>query len=359
MARRRIGPRTVVLVCIGALVSLEFGLRTFGSFRNQTQSESDAVLGYRLVPEQSFRTAKGSEVRTNSAGFRDSEWTTPSSGTDIAVLGDSVAFGQDVDERALWCRVLERSVRPSGDPSKPARVVRNYAVPGYTLEQMVRLWETSVRAHRPDIVIVSLAPYSIRPMRERSDPARVPLRRFLQRTATYELAERWCRRLSRSNASEEVLRAELDLRADPFASENRVWWDRALTRLDALQRDVAANGGRLVLVATPIVEHVVAPPADSPFATWASSVPGVVWIDPADELRRAMQPLLVTLHESGTPWTRVWNRFERDAAWQRFADSSAFFFDDPWHLTELGHRVVGETIARELAARGERHSPRK
>ncbi|MFN0242022.1 MAG: SGNH/GDSL hydrolase family protein [Planctomycetota bacterium] len=348
MARRRIGPRAVVLVGIGALVSLEIGLRTFGSFRNQTQSESDAELGYRLLPEQSFRTARGTEVRTNSAGFRDGAWTQSSSAADIAVLGDSVAFGQDVDERALWCRVLERSVRLSSAPSTPAYVVRNYAVPGYTLEQMARLWETSVRAHRPNIVIVCLAPYSIRPMRERSDPARVPLRRFLQRTATYELAERWWRRLDRANAPEEVLRAELDLRADPFASENRVWWDRALARLDALQRDVAANGGRLVLVATPIVEHVVAPPADSPFAVWASSVPGVAWIDPAEDLRRAMQPLLVALRESGTPWTRVWNRFERDESWQRFADSSAFFFDDPWHLTELGHRVVGATIAREL-----------
>jgi hypothetical protein len=203
-------------------------------------------------------------------------------------------------------------------------------------------------------VILSLAPYALRPMREREDPVRFPLRAWIQRTALYDWSSRWLRRL---DADDPVQRAvEIEMRADAYAPQHRELWDAARERLAGLHARCERDGRRLVLLATPLLADVVALPRAenaAPLEVWSREREHVTWIDASAELRGAMQDLLQEIAARGLAVDAVWDRARGpDAAELAHAGESVFFLDDPWHLTERGHQQLARSVDAALVRAG-------
>lgn len=112
---------------------------------------ADADTGWRMRPNHSFSWRRGSptEYHAGSDGFRIG--STGNQGTyrnSVAVLGDSfiwgtgVAFGQTVGQ------VVAASV--------DSTIVRNYAMPGFGVDQIYRSLRRQVLPTDPDLVVIGL-----------------------------------------------------------------------------------------------------------------------------------------------------------------------------------------------------------
>lgn len=338
-----------VALVVFAICAVELGLRASGTVKRELRSTPSTRYGYGLVPGQELRSERGVSLSINSAGFRDREWTELDAGTTrIAVFGDSVTFGRDVAPEDVWCRKLESELRKREGSSVE---VRNFAVPGYVMEQYERVFEDVVAPTRPAIVVVTVAPYSIWPMQVRSDSAFVPLRRWILRTAIFE----WFDELRREIRDEPVVVVRRDAHgeygSDPFAPEHAALWDAALERLDRIRAAASTWNGRLVLVSIPLLESIFEPRPPSPFEEWARVRSDVVWIDPGPALTAAMEPLLGEMKERRLSEDDVWKQHRMEAPDTRIVngESAVFFLDDRFHMNERGHRVVAATVDAALS----------
>lgn len=354
MKALRIGPRTAVLLIAAVVVATEIGLRATGRFRVDERFEPSARYGHRMIGEQERRSPRGVPVRINSAGFRDREWTAADmTGLRIAVLGDSVTFGHDVVEDRIWCRLLESSLRAreSVRGSGGRRiVVQNFSVPGYGVEHGARVFDDVIAPTRPAVVVMTVAPYAIRPLRERNDPALAAVGRWLRRTALSQCARRV---LGRTEPEPPVnrLRVDAEPTQDSLAIADAALWDAAIARVDGIRRELARTNGRFVLVSTPLLDAVLEAPSASRFEAWARAHPDVVWIDPTPALTAAMEPLLREMRERKLVRSDVWNTLDAHTRLDS-ADSTLFFLDDAFHMNERGHQVVAAAVESALAQAG-------
>jgi lysophospholipase L1-like esterase len=116
------------------------------------QESDHPDLGYVLVPGAAG-TAWETDISINSHGFRDREYAVakPEGVARIAVVGDSIAFGNGLPLERTFPRQLEERLRDRG-----ARVeVLNMAVAGYDTLNEVALLEQSGLAFAPDLVVVA------------------------------------------------------------------------------------------------------------------------------------------------------------------------------------------------------------
>src|SRR5690348_14050375 len=128
------------------LVTLEIALRIIG-MNNPVLYMSDKACGYRHKPVQSVRFL-GNGIFINQLGLRDArEFETKPEGTKrILVLGDSVTWGGvTLRDSELFTWKLERSM--------PQTEVVNAGVNGYSVEQMVSLYESHLTALKPDVIV--------------------------------------------------------------------------------------------------------------------------------------------------------------------------------------------------------------
>lgn len=116
----------------------------------QPSSFSDVV--YELKPNLHVRF-QGKQVATNSAGFRDREYSRekPKDTFRIIGLGDSIMFGWGVNDGAAYLDLLEQ--RLNIEPQKHFEVL-NFAVPGFNTAMEVSLFEHKAIEYQPDLVIV-------------------------------------------------------------------------------------------------------------------------------------------------------------------------------------------------------------
>ncbi len=149
--------RTFRRICGWALsvllvfVVMELGLRLLGA-RNMVLYERDEAAGYRVKPMQDVRVA-GKRVVVNEWGVRDARpFFKRSAGLRrIVVLGDSVTWGGlGIDQSDAFTSVLERRL--------PDCEVINAGVNGYSVTQMVRLYQTHLKGLDPDMVMVFAIP---------------------------------------------------------------------------------------------------------------------------------------------------------------------------------------------------------
>ena len=116
------------------------------------RESANPALAYELVPG-----AKGSawetEISVSSHGFRDREYAVakPEGGVRVAVLGDSIAFGNGLPLGETFPKQLEALFRDSGRRVE----VLNMAVAGYDTLNEVALLEQNGLAFEPDLVVVS------------------------------------------------------------------------------------------------------------------------------------------------------------------------------------------------------------
>jgi lysophospholipase L1-like esterase len=146
-----------------ALAALELALRFVGfdPLRELREgrdllvrpSEDPDVI-YELVPGARGQ-AWGTNVVVNSHGFRGPEPSDDHAGLRrIAVLGDSVTFGNDLPEDAAYPRQLEARL---ADGEEAPWEVLNFGLGGYDTLQEVALLEHRAIRFRPEIVIVGFS----------------------------------------------------------------------------------------------------------------------------------------------------------------------------------------------------------
>jgi lysophospholipase L1-like esterase len=350
----RIDPRIAVLLVAAALVATELGLRSTGHYTDDARFEPSQRYGHRLIAGEKRISPRGAPVSINSLGFRDREWSADvDEVTRVAVLGDSVSFGQDVAEPEVWCRLLETNLRARDAASGTDRdiVVQNYSVPGYCLEHSARVFDDLVAPTRPAVVVLTIAPYSIRPLKERHDPALSEVRRWLLRSAIVQSVNRAVGRADRVMPIAQ-LRAEIVPIGDPFAPQNDALWELAFARIDGMRRAVESWGGHLTLMSTPALDALFDVSTSSRFEVWARAHPGVVWVDPMPALSTEMAPLLAEMRERQLTRGDVWKLYAPDDVRPEHLESAAFFIDDSLHMNERGHRAVAEMVESALRAGG-------
>jgi hypothetical protein len=153
------------------LISLLFGwvigevfitLLNVAPFSEITKDDSDFIISdeqvnYKYTPDLEFQISNANytiKVKTNSDGYRDSDWETSQDTSKILVLGDSYSagFGVEVDQR--WSNVFSRHLKESADFKD--YVVLNSSVSGYSLLQMINTYKILNEKHRFKWVVIGL-----------------------------------------------------------------------------------------------------------------------------------------------------------------------------------------------------------
>ncbi|MGC8742108.1 MAG: SGNH/GDSL hydrolase family protein [Candidatus Sumerlaeaceae bacterium] len=127
------------------------------TLRDIVRTSADRQKCYELIPG-AWGTFAGQPLRINSAGFRDREHTRKKTmGTfRVAILGDSVAFGWGVKEEERFSNVLEAILNSETSAPLPRAECLNFAVPGYNSVMEEALLQDNVFAYEPDVVVVNL-----------------------------------------------------------------------------------------------------------------------------------------------------------------------------------------------------------
>lgn len=144
------------LVTVASLLGLEIGLRLAG-IGTTTQSVPDALLGWKLLPNQTRRAGRDGNagiVHINQHGMRDEDFPKekPPGEFRILVLGDSSTYGVVVDQEETFCRRLHHLLN-NGSGAQTFRVM-NTGVPGYDLQQYRLYLEHRGLAFSPDVVLL-------------------------------------------------------------------------------------------------------------------------------------------------------------------------------------------------------------
>lgn len=383
------GVRAVAVAAL--LLGLELGLKHVGGFGWWTATERSERYGWRMLPGQDARSRDLTITESiNSLGFRDREWDPPladGSGGHladerlyrVAVVGNSFTFGTSVEVELTYARVLERMLQEEldrrGDPRRA--LVMNFSVQGYCLEQMARVYEDVIRPFRPDVLVVPFHPHDPYPMQPASDPPEYDFRRFVVRSATYDLLSRYVTNRwipappppaagpavdgGTPTAPIDWVQLDKDMMERPFAKEFRPLWDAAGERMDGLRRQLLADGGRLVIATVPREHKYFRPEildASSYWGPWTASrespVPLVV---PWPAFEQAMRPVVEeiqakglaagTTHDLSTlTWTAA-DGSQRPGTELETASLSLHLLDDMGHLTARGHEVMAQEIFRQ------------
>lgn len=296
-------PRVLALASLAALATLEFALRAAG-FAAVPVTEPHRELGWVTLPDQERPGAHGEGLSINAWGFRDRDWTALQSEPQlerIAFLGDSRAYAASVPVEQGFVRDME--FRFSDCPA-PFWAM-NFAQPGYGLEQMQRLYSIAVRAWKPSTVVVCVGSLSIQPTPPPFERRDFPLRRLAMRTALWDFLDQYVLRdahsfdaaWERAGLADEA-RAARDgfriAREAPFEPEAEPLWARACERLAQLEREVALDGARLVVLVLPRADELAPERASELVRRWKACAAACdrtpVLVDASAALREVAQP---------------------------------------------------------------------
>ncbi len=155
--RRSVAKGSLVLVglALGLLVAegiarvagIDPGIHVI--YRENFRLSENPRLRYELQP-----LSKDGNTRINSAGMRDHEHALakPAGVYRIAIVGDSIAYGLTVEQRAAFPQQLERMLNDRS-PDGLRFEVLNLGVSGYNIGQIVERLRTLGLDHAPDLVI--------------------------------------------------------------------------------------------------------------------------------------------------------------------------------------------------------------
>lgn len=155
----REGAVRLLLVLSGLVISLviaEVSLRILAPipYSQEVEYIPDGHLGHRLAPNKTYLLKSGGEASINNLGFRrdnDIQYLKPANTFRIVVLGGSAAFSYEVDDEKTWVSLLETNLRNAYGHQIE---VINAGVPGYSILQSKINYLYRIRRMSPDVVIV-------------------------------------------------------------------------------------------------------------------------------------------------------------------------------------------------------------
>jgi len=147
----------LVLSFAACLVAAEIAVRAFDLgptirpvFRENFRLSDNPVLGYELTPN-----SPDGDFRLNSFGMRGGEVSLekPEGTFRIALVGDSIAFGFDVERKRGFGRVLERVLNRYFARSGTHFEVLSFGVAGYGVPEVVETVRTKALRFAPDLIL--------------------------------------------------------------------------------------------------------------------------------------------------------------------------------------------------------------
>jgi hypothetical protein len=159
---RRVRPLRLVLASVAATALLiEFAVRiatgapfVLGGPNSDRYVIRDPLLGTLPRPGLHFHHPKGFTMTIGEHSIRSNGTAPPHGERPLALaVGDSFAFGDQVDDEDSWPAVLERL--------RGQRVL-NAGVPGFGLDQAILRAEQLVDVYHPDVIIVGFIPHDVR-----------------------------------------------------------------------------------------------------------------------------------------------------------------------------------------------------
>lgn len=387
IARIPIGWRTVLVVAL--LAAVELSLKHVGGFGWWAATERSERYGWRMLPDQDARSRDLSIAeRINAYGFRDREWDPPISDGEggwlkddslyrVAIVGNSFTYGTSVAIEDAYSRQIEQLIQAEldqRDVDKQA-LVMNFAVQGYCLEQMARVYEDLIRPFQVDLLIVPCHHHDAFPMAPAADDPDYDFRRWVIRSATYDMLvrhviNRWIPPpsmavLATGKAAGEGgpdinwRQLDKDMMERPFSRQFRPLWDKAAQRMQSLDDMLAEDNGRLLLATLPRHRKYFKPDkvfdASSKWAGWVWPHKDRVSLSvPFERFRDEMQPVIdeIIAKDMGEDppfdlstlsWTDA-DGVAHPGDELQTAELSLHILEDMGHMTARGHRVMAEEV---------------
>jgi lysophospholipase L1-like esterase len=343
----------------------------------------DDITGSKLLAEaEGWQRAEGEAfVRISRDGLRDREHNRakPPNTFRIAILGDSMAEALQVPLESTFWSVLERQLKGCKALGDRDVEVLNFGVSGYGTAQELLTFRHRVAAYSPDVTVLAfylgndvrnnskeLEPSKLRPffsIRDGklvlddsflNDPEYLSLksnfdrRKFLFGLRTFQLMRRLKSGLEPRDGGEAG--AAHDTAIEPgldgnvfVAPTTRSWteaWQITERLIVAMRDDVAAAGGRLLILSLPVG----------------------IQVDPNPEARNRF---MRTLHVEDLwyPESRIRELAQREKidamtlgrSFQSYAEKNQVYLHGfkntrpgTGHLNATGHKLFGEALARHL-----------
>lgn len=278
---------------------------------------------------------RGVTVTINSHGLRGAEPTLPKpeGRRRFLTTGDSSVFGFGVEDDAVFSTVAAEALGPAVDAV-------NGATPGYSTLQTLNRLHLGALGLQPDLLVVCnlwsdnnfdafvdkelLATVAAA---ESGPTAR--LRRALERSALFRLAD-WRLRVQPRGAAVRQVGWQRSLAPPGSIGRRRVAINDYAANLDRMAEAAAEVGAELLFVVLANEEDIGPGGADDSAKAWAPY--RAVLRDTAARHGAPVLDVPALFRASGQP---------RDA-----------LFQDEMHPTALGHRLMGEALARLLADAG-------
>jgi hypothetical protein len=300
-------------------------------------------------------------MRTNALGFRGPD--RPERKADgvrrIAVLGDSMVAGLAVPEAETMCGVVEALLAADAG-AEPRVEVMNFGISASAPAQELALYRGLVRRFAPDVVVLTFfygndlsdTLYEIsdqygRMYLELDDAGTLRPRPYVEsplivRWLASSRVFAWIRLLTgKSGRTVRRIREGSSPSALGYLPDGDPRAERAWRLLEAivaaLQKDVRADGGRLVVLAIPCAREIY--PDDAALREWAGPVADVLDLDVQE---RRMTQLCERLH---VPLVSLKPAFLAAAG-----DPEPLYLARLGHLSARGHRVAAGVVADRLRA---------
>ena len=122
-----------------------------------------APLYYRIIPNYQG-ILEGVKININSDGYRDSEFERQRHDNQklVAIIGDSITFGQGVAQEKTFPAVLENLLNQSG--KKTEYRVWNLGVPGYNTQQEFEVFNSFVLPQNPGWIFLAYVINDVEPV---------------------------------------------------------------------------------------------------------------------------------------------------------------------------------------------------
>jgi lysophospholipase L1-like esterase len=367
----------LILVAVGILAGLlvlEIGLRLFPPVSDRYfrtvgagnpiiyRPDSDPDLGYRIVPNMSYRYADVS-VRINSLGLRDHELGPADAGISrVLALGDSITFGWRVRLEESYPKLLEQLLNEIGE--SPARwEVINAGVGGYDTVQELAYLKNDGLGFRPSVVTLGFCVYNDL----RGDRTAVvgPGGRFLSTLRTDVPSEKANATLKELYQPEPTRPNSLLHRSKLYSFVRRRLQNALLARMFSLEEHFLADGtgggfqvGSIKFPgneADPIWIRVKTSLLELQQILLARDIPLVIVLFPTgsqiafqEETRKPQEILLRFLRANGFIVVDLLPVYSTSG------HSADRLFVDPVHPSALGHRLAACSILTTLADSGTR-----
>ncbi|MEM9380096.1 MAG: SGNH/GDSL hydrolase family protein [Planctomycetota bacterium] len=296
--------------------------------------KAEPPLPHRPLPDATatveYRRRSGALVRRTRMSVNPEGYRGPLAGDGrprVVCVGDSHTYGWGVDDDAPWPRVLERRLREAG---RPDAEVLNLGVGGFAADAELEWLRREGLPRDPDVVLWQWFVNDLR-LRDEGAERSAPQRSLAHWTSPW--IGGWIgelRRVSRvADLGLQAIHARLVQTRGHFAHaagslEELDAWGRVLDAMRDARDATERTGARFVVVAFPLLvrdgDAFASRPVDERVLA-ALRGQGIECID------------LGTLLPSGR--ARELRNSEID-----------------YHPSELGHRLAGEAVARELLARG-------